>query len=57
MPIEIKEVVIRAVVSGTGGGGGKGGSAGGDQAAGSPDHVVQEAVRQTLDILRDTDER
>ncbi len=60
MPIEIKEVVIRAVVTGTGTGqaqGPAGGGGGNDQASGSPDTVVSEAVRQVLEILKQKEER
>jgi Family of unknown function (DUF5908) len=59
MPIEIKEVVIRAVVSGSGGGPPKQGpsSTDKDQASGSPDSSVSEAVRNVLDILKDREER
>ena len=50
MPIEIKEIIVRAVVDPSGGGGGGGASGGGED-------KVRKAVDQVMKILKDKEER
>ena len=63
MPIEIRELVIRATVGGSGDAGGGGPSSSGDSQSPSRtqtqsgDDVVQTCVREVLRILEDKRER
>ena len=59
MPIEIREVVIRAVVDpqATAGGGGAEGAASGSGGAASNTDAVAEAVKKVFEMLREKEER
>ena len=57
MPVEIKELVIRAVVEKAEGEGGAKGSAGATPAAEEREAIVEAAVKEVLRILRASRER
>lgn len=59
MPIEIRELVIRTVVTASGGDDDddEGGTPGGGSALSETDMIIQECVRQVLRILRKERER
>ncbi len=54
MPIEIREIIIRAVVNQQGGGGASTGAS--PNSTSSPD-VIQETVEQVMQIIKDKNER
>ncbi len=57
MPIEIREVIIKATVQQETGGASKPGGAGSNNSVGPNEEVLQSAIEKFLDILKDKYER
>jgi hypothetical protein len=57
MPIEIREVIIKATVQQETGGASKPGGSGANNSVGPNEEVLQSAIEKFLDILKDKYER
>lgn len=55
MPIEVREIVIKAVVAQDNAGGSGGNSAQGG--SGAPEEIIQACVEKVMDILKEKNER
>jgi hypothetical protein len=57
MPIEVRELVIKAVVTQDNASGASGGGSGASGGSGAPEEIIQACVEKVMDILKEKNER